>query len=149
MALDRVPGDEKIYIGGYVGYDHPLPHCPHAPDPHPVAASSFALVLPLALAPSRQMPVVAGNYQYGRDPDLAGTLSMFALRRKEALREANITHVLSVLRLPLDKTLFSGYEHRVVEVDDVDDENLLAHFPQTNDFIQRGLDGGGGVLVHW
>jgi len=37
----------------------------------------------------------------------------------------------------------------VVEVDDVDDENLLEHFPKTNDFIQSGLEAGGGVLVHW
>jgi len=37
----------------------------------------------------------------------------------------------------------------LVEVDDVEDENLLEHLPATNRFIQQGLDGGGGVLVHW
>ncbi|TKA64111.1 hypothetical protein B0A49_06787 [Cryomyces minteri] len=73
---------------------------------------------------------------------------LFVLRRKVALKEANITHVLSVLRLPLDERLFSGFEHMVVEVDDVDDENLLEHFPATNRFIQNGLNSGGGVLVH-
>jgi len=36
----------------------------------------------------------------------------------------------------------------LVEVDDVEDENLLEHLPATNRFIQQGLDGGGGVLVH-
>ena len=75
--------------------------------------------------------------------------SLFSLRRKEALEQANITHVLSVLRLPLDEELFAKYKHHVVEVDDVDDENLLEHFAATNAFIQDGLDGGGGVLVHW
>jgi len=65
------------------------------------------------------------------------------------LKEANITHVLSVLTLPLDQELFKDYKHMVVEVDDVDDENLLEHFPKTNDFIQSGLEAGGGVLVHW
>ena len=75
--------------------------------------------------------------------------SIFSLRRKEALEQANITHVLSVLRLPLDEALFAKYKHLVVEVDDVDDENLLEHFAATNAFIQDGLDGGGGVLVHW
>jgi dual specificity phosphatase 12 len=75
--------------------------------------------------------------------------SIFTLRRREALQQANITHVLSVLRLPLDKDLFSPFEHMVVEIDDVEDENLLEHFPATNRFIQEGLDGGGGVLVHW
>lgn len=74
---------------------------------------------------------------------------MFTLRRREALEQANITHVLSVLRTPLDQALFSPFEHMIVEVDDVDDENLLEHFPATNRFIQQGLDGGGGVLVHW
>jgi dual specificity phosphatase 12 len=74
---------------------------------------------------------------------------MFTLRRHEALRQANITHVLSVLRAPLDQHLFSSFKHMVVEVDDVEDENLLEHFPATNKFIKEGLDGGGGVLVHW
>ncbi|KAK0277074.1 tyrosine protein phosphatase yvh1 [Friedmanniomyces endolithicus] len=89
MALDRIPGELKLYIGG-----------------------------------------------------------LFTLRRKEALKEAGITHVLSVLRLPLDERLFEGFDHMVVEVDDVDDENLLEHFPACNEFIQRGLEGGGGVFVH-
>lgn len=75
---------------------------------------------------------------------------MFTLRRRDALQQANITHVLSVLRLPLDDNLFSPFkQHMVVEVDDVEDENLLERFPSTNKFIQDGLDGGGGVLVHW
>lgn len=75
---------------------------------------------------------------------------MFTLRRREALHQANITHVLSVLRSPLDQDLFSPFQkHMVVEVDDVEDENLLEHFSATNKFIQEGLEGGGGVLVHW
>jgi dual specificity phosphatase 12 len=74
---------------------------------------------------------------------------LFNLRRREALKAANITHVLSVLKLPLDKTLFENFAHKVVEVDDVDDENLLEHFEACNKFIQDGLDSGGGVLVHW
>ncbi|KAF2461427.1 protein-tyrosine phosphatase-like protein [Lineolata rhizophorae] len=73
---------------------------------------------------------------------------LFTLRRKQALQEANITHVLSVLKLPLDQGLFRDFRHMVVEVDDDDDEDLLQHFPATNQFIQEGLDGGGGVLVH-
>jgi dual specificity phosphatase 12 len=75
--------------------------------------------------------------------------SMFSLRRKEMLERANITHVLSVLSLPLDKVLFAPYKHMVVKVDDVEDENLLEHFTTTNGFIEEGLEGGGGVLVHW
>ena len=51
--------------------------------------------------------------------------------------------------MPLDEKLFSPFKHMVVEVDDVEDEDLLGQFPSTNKFIQEGLDGGGGVLVHW
>ncbi|KAF2872442.1 protein-tyrosine phosphatase-like protein [Massariosphaeria phaeospora] len=73
---------------------------------------------------------------------------MFTLRRRDALQQANITYVLSVLRTPLDQNLFSPFKHMVVEVDDMEDEDLLQHFSSTNRFIQEGLDGGGGVLVH-
>jgi len=45
------------------------------------------------------------------------------MRRKEALKKANITHVVSALRLPLDKDLFVNYKHHIVELDDVGDEN--------------------------
>ena len=57
--------------------------------------------------------------------------------------------MVSVLRLPLDEELYRPYKHHVVEVDDVEDENILQHFPACNEFIARGLEGGGGVLVHW
>lgn len=65
------------------------------------------------------------------------------------MRKANITHVVSVLCLPLDADLFQDYQHLVIEVNDVEDENILQHFPTSNAFIQEGLDGGGGVIVHW
>ena len=82
-------------------------------------------------------------------PKLMTGISLFSMRRKEALKKANITHVVSALCLPLDRDLFEGYQHLVVEVDDVEDENILHHFPTSNNFIQDGLDAGGGVLVHW
>lgn len=74
---------------------------------------------------------------------------LFTLRRKESLRETGITHVLSVLKLPVEQGLFDGFEHMAVEVDDVEDENLLEHFPECNRFIQSAFDAGGSVLVHW
>lgn len=74
---------------------------------------------------------------------------LFCLRRKDVLKKANITHVVSALRLPLDNDLFTNFKHHVVEVDDVEDENIIEHFAGSNAFIQEGLDGGGGVLVHW
>lgn len=73
-------------------------------------------------------------------------IRLFTLRRKEALKKANITHIVSALRLPLD---VDGFKHHVVEVDDVEDENIMEHFAESNAFIEGGLEGGGGVLVHW
>lgn len=71
------------------------------------------------------------------------------MRRSEALQKANITHVVSALRQPLEVQLFSRFEHLVVELDDVDDEDIVQHFARSNAFIKEGLDSGGGVLVHW
>ena len=65
------------------------------------------------------------------------------------MKQANITHVASILQMPLDQELFEPYQHLNVPVDDVDDENLMSHFATTNAFIQSGLDQGGAVLVHW
>lgn len=65
------------------------------------------------------------------------------------MKKANITHVLSVLRYNKESPLFQPYKHLLIDVDDVEDEDLLQHFAETNAFIQEGLDGGGGVFVHW
>jgi dual specificity phosphatase 12 len=57
--------------------------------------------------------------------------------------------VLSVLSYNRESDLFKPYKHLLIDVDDVEDENLLQYFTTTNGFIQEGLDGGGGVFVHW
>ncbi|KAL8666492.1 MAG: hypothetical protein Q9168_007479 [Polycauliona sp. 1 TL-2023] len=74
---------------------------------------------------------------------------LFTLKRKEALKSANITHVLSVLTLPLDQALFQNFKHLAIDVDDDEDADIIQHFPATNAFIQEALDGGGGILIHW
>lgn len=71
------------------------------------------------------------------------------MRRYEALRKANITHVVSALALPLDRDLYASYKHLVIELDDMDDEDIIQHFATSNAFIKDGLENGGGVLVHW
>ncbi|KAL9582732.1 MAG: hypothetical protein Q9203_005369 [Teloschistes exilis] len=68
---------------------------------------------------------------------------LFTLKRKGALKTANITHVLSVLTLPLDDALFEGYQHLAIDVDDVEDADIIQHFSVTNAFIREGLEGGG------
>ncbi len=65
------------------------------------------------------------------------------------LKEAKITHVVSTLRARPNEARLAPYEHLTVDIDDMEDEDFLQHFPVTNRFIQQGLDSGGGVLVHW
>jgi len=72
----------------------------------------------------------------------------FTLRARTALKEAGITHVLSVLRFAIDKTILEPYKHMQVELDDVEDENILEHFPETNRFISEALEMGGHVFIH-
>lgn len=76
-------------------------------------------------------------------------IRLFTLRRRTALKECNITHILSVLRFTPEKELIEEFVNHVIEVDDVDDENILQYLPETNKFIEDGLRSGGGVLVHW
>ncbi|EZG10007.1 hypothetical protein H106_01019 [Trichophyton rubrum CBS 735.88] len=75
---------------------------------------------------------------------------LMALNNKLALERESITHTLTVLRINVDEERFKPFkEHLHIPVDDVDDEDLLQHFPTTNAFIRSGLESGtGGVLVH-
>lgn len=73
---------------------------------------------------------------------------MFAMRRRDQLQEANITHVVSVLGGALDAKLFADFQHLQIEVDDDEDENLLEHFATTNEFIDKAVQAGGSVLIH-
>ena len=60
-----------------------------------------------------------------------------------------MTHVVSVINLPLDAELFKPFQHLVIDAEDDEDENLLQHFAESNRFIEDGLEKGGGVFVHW
>lgn len=81
--------------------------------------------------------------------DVLPRASLFSLRRRDAVKEAGLTHVVSVMRWSVDQELIAPYKHLQIEVDDDEDENLLEHFPTTNKFIQDALDAGGHVFVHW
>ena len=79
--------------------------------------------------------------------------SIFAIN-KSALIRANVTHIVSVIRLApagnaAGNETFAHFQHLQIPVDDDDDENLLEHFPKAVRFIQSGQDSGGSVLVHW
>ncbi|KFY19243.1 hypothetical protein V491_04530 [Pseudogymnoascus sp. VKM F-3775] len=75
---------------------------------------------------------------------------VFALRRPQALREAGVTHIVSALRFNYKETKgWENYTHCNVQIDDMDDENIIEHFPRVVQFIKLALGGGGGVLIHW
>lgn len=78
--------------------------------------------------------------------------SVLSLKNKAALSKANITHIVTVLRMspPVVKDEYlESLQRLYIDVDDVDDENLLQHFPTATKFIQSGLDDGGSILIHW
>ncbi|KAI5299547.1 hypothetical protein KEM56_003158 [Ascosphaera pollenicola] len=74
---------------------------------------------------------------------------IIALRNQVGLQQANITHVVSVLKeSPADEDLLASFRTYHVPVDDVSDEDILQYIPGAVRFIEEGLRSGGGVLVH-
>lgn len=87
------------------------------------------------------MHIVAKNIYVG---------SLFALRGQQSLRDANVTHILSVFRGVIEpQSLVEGFTHLHIGVDDDDDEDILATFGKAVEFISSAVDDDGGVLVHW
>lgn len=80
---------------------------------------------------------------------------IFTLRRRAALENTGITHIVSVLKYDFkDFEDWEKYGHLSIEIDDVEDENLLGEFERAGIFIEEALksekDGKKcGVLVHW
>lgn len=70
-------------------------------------------------------------------------------QKPDLFQQAGITHILSVLDFDIyEAGAFKQYKHLHIRLDDDPNENLLQHFKETNQFIQQGLDSGGGVFVH-
>ncbi|CZT21948.1 uncharacterized protein RCC_07816 [Ramularia collo-cygni] len=70
-------------------------------------------------------------------------------KEPDPLKDGGVTHVLSALDFDVrDSKQLKDYQHLTISVDDDPNEDLLSHFPQTNAFIDAGLQNGGGVFVH-
>ncbi|KAK9447130.1 protein-tyrosine phosphatase-like protein [Limtongia smithiae] len=74
--------------------------------------------------------------------------SLFALRGRQSLQDAGITHILSVLQDDIEPKLAEGFTHMHVQLQDDEDEDILKHFDKCHEFIRSGLESGGAVLVH-
>lgn len=84
---------------------------------------------------------------------------LYALYQGNIIKQAGITHVLSVIDFDFHEIASSSdylksqnYTHLVISIEDDPNENLLQHFQQMSEFIDSGLAQGdgdaGGVFVH-
>ncbi|KAK2043637.1 phosphatases II [Colletotrichum somersetense] len=89
---------------------------------------------------------MAMNRVDGKDELFVG--GIWALRRPTALRERNITHILSVVRfdpagLKSETDTWENYgktfKHMVIDIDDVEDADILVHLPKAVRFIDQAL----------
>ncbi|KAG0054623.1 dual specificity phosphatase 12 [Gryganskiella cystojenkinii] len=63
------------------------------------------------------------------------------------LQKVGITHILQITDITTPR--FPGqFMYKIIAVPDMDETNLIKHFPDTFTFIQQALDKGGKVLVH-
>ncbi|KAK4139583.1 protein-tyrosine phosphatase-like protein [Dichotomopilus funicola] len=69
---------------------------------------------------------------------------VFGLNRPRVLEEHNIRSILSVIKYSLryDDDVFQNAEHLSIDIDDMEDQDILAHLPKMVRFIDRGLNAG-------
>lgn len=74
-----------------------------------------------------------------------------ALYDLKDLDSKKITHILSIVEegiCPTEFTEFANYQRDLINARDEVDQPLRSYFHHTNSFIDAGLQGNGGVLVH-
>lgn len=64
------------------------------------------------------------------------------------MKEAGISHILSILDRSLPVSIRKQFTCKYVEVLDLPDEDLLSYFEECLRFIDEGRNNGTGVLVH-
>ena len=72
--------------------------------------------------------------------------NIYAAADADALRERNIHSVLSCMRGKV--RVAEAFTHFQIQLDDTEDADALAFFPQCISFIENELEQGRGVLVH-
>ncbi|KAH7625819.1 protein-tyrosine phosphatase-like protein [Sordaria sp. MPI-SDFR-AT-0083] len=83
---------------------------------------------------------MALNRINGREDLFVG--GIFGVNRGRLIEENKITHILSVINytLPADPA-FRNVQHISIDIDDVEESDILVHFPKMVRFIERGLYG--------
>lgn len=82
--------------------------------------------------------------------------SMMSLTAVKTLSKYNITHILSVVDIratghdvsKFSENLAKNFRHLYLEIQDVEEEDIMQFFQQTNEFIDDAVSKGGSVLVH-
>lgn len=74
--------------------------------------------------------------------------SIWALSSIRDLQNANITHVISVLRGNVKDVTGDGIRQLHIEIDDDDEEDIMRFFPRTNSFILEAVKRKERTLVH-
>jgi hypothetical protein len=67
----------------------------------------------------------------------------------EYLKSLNITHILTVEDHPLDEPVQKGFTYKFIRLFDLPSMNILDILEECIEFIDGGVQNGGGVLVHW
>ena len=119
--------------------------------------SSFRTWVGLISCPEPAISISVGGYNLNLFPHhptspTSNTSSLYALYPAQAsyIKAANITHVVSAVNFDsYESEQFRRFKHLAVQIEDDANENLLQWFERTNRFIEEGLEGGGGVFVHW
>ncbi|KAF9897159.1 hypothetical protein BX616_006080, partial [Lobosporangium transversale] len=66
---------------------------------------------------------------------------------REYMKEKGITHIVQVT-FPNSPRFPGDFIYKIIAVPDMDETNLIEHFPATYTFIHNAIDKGGKVLVH-
>ena len=67
---------------------------------------------------------------------------------EDARQPDTIEVVLSVLDFSMDHYKVNGIEYHFIFAEDSDDEDLLTHFPRTNQLISEWIEQKRSILVH-
>lgn len=89
---------------------------------------------------------MALNRINGREDLFVG--GIFGVNRARLIQENKITHILSVINytLPADPA-FANVQHLSIDIDDVEEADILVHFPKMVRFIERGLYGDEAAAI--
>ena len=74
--------------------------------------------------------------------------SRSAAQNPEGLKENGITHIVTLDMTPLPSSISNQFEYKFIYGLDIPKTDLLSHFDECAEFIEKGTNNG-GVLVHW